>query len=481
MTLLLCLICAGIAWQEAPKASPPPDPAAMDVVSAFEKVLTDVVARTEGSVVAIHRDKDENAHETLAVRGRSRPRTDVGDALPQVARFNRPSAISFDFGSGVVIGDEGEILTAFHVVRGATALIVRAAERQEFEAEVVAADPRSDLAVIAPVAGPGRPRPRLKPIPLGDASALRKGSFLIALGNPFNAAAQDGRANASWGILSNIARQAAFDADARNDQRAGLQLPHYPMLLQLDSKLNLGMSGGAVVNLKGELVGLTTTAASSAGYDAMAGYAFPMDAIGRRVVQTLKEGREVEYGLLGIRQSLGQKDNVISEVTPNSPAAQGDLMKGDSIIALDEAPVFDFPTLMVAVSAHAPGEKIRLRILRDGQAMTKTLVIGKFPVDGEIIATVRPPAWRGVRVDHRSVLMGAPVGIDLIEGLPAGVVVREVEPDSPADKAGLRTYQSIRQVGDRSVSTPAEFARAVADLKGPVRLMTDRGPIVVEP
>jgi S1-C subfamily serine protease len=77
--------------------------------------------------------------------------------------------------------------------------------------------------------------------------------------------------------------------------------------------------------------------------------------------------------------------------------------------------------------------------------------------------------------------MGAPVGIDLIEGLPAGVVVREVEPDSPADKAGLRPYQSIRQVGDRTISSPAEFGRAVADLKGPVRLMTDRGPIVVEP
>ena len=81
-------------------------------------------------------------------------------------------------------------------------------------------------------------------------------------------------------------------------RRARLQ--NYPTLLQLDAKLNLGMSGGAVINLKGELVGLTTTAASPAGFDAQAGYAIPMDKLGRRVVETLKEGKEVEYGLLGI-------------------------------------------------------------------------------------------------------------------------------------------------------------------------------------
>ncbi|WP_165075381.1 trypsin-like peptidase domain-containing protein [Paludisphaera rhizosphaerae] len=481
MALLLCLVCSGIAWQEAPPTAPATASPAMDVVTAFEKVLTDVVARTEGSVVAIHRNKEENARETQAVRGRNRPpRTEVME-LPLQARLTSPTAISFDFGSGVVIGDEGEILTTFHVVRGATTLIVRAAERQEFEAEVISADPRSDLAVIAPVAGPGRPKPRLKPIPLGDSGQLRKGSFLIALGNPFNAAAQDGRANASWGILSNIARQAAFDAEARSDQRLGLQLPHYPTLLQLDSKLNLGMSGGAVVNMKGELVGLTTTAASPSGYDAMAGYAFPMDAIGRRVVQTLKEGREVEYGLLGVRYLPGPKNNVIDVVTPNSPASQGKLMPGDSIVAINDVPVLDFASLMVAVSAHAPGDKLNLKLIRNGQELEKTLVIGKFPVEGEIIASVRPASWRGLRVDHPSLMIGAPIGIVPDEGLPTGVVIREVETESPADKAGLRPYQSIRQVGDQSVSNPAEFAKAVAGLKGPVRLMTDRGPIVVEP
>ena len=119
------------------------------------------------------------------------------------------------------------------------------------------------------------------------------------MGNPFNAA-QDGKPSASWGILSNVARKVEPEQDDDVDVPRRLSFPNYPTLLQLDSKLNLGMSGGAVVNMKGELVGLTTMAASPAGFDAMAGYAIPMDRIGRRAVETLKQGKEIEYGFLGI-------------------------------------------------------------------------------------------------------------------------------------------------------------------------------------
>ncbi|WP_337174248.1 trypsin-like peptidase domain-containing protein [Paludisphaera sp.] len=489
MSFLLCLACAATAWQDGPRAEAPAAPAAMDVVVAFEEALTGAIARTEGSVVAIHRDKSENAGETLAVRGKPRPRRVIGDE----GRPSRPAddvAISFDFGAGVVIGDDGEILTAFHVVRGATRLIVRAAGRQEFDAEVIAADPRSDLAVIVPVAGPGLEPPDLKPMPIGDSSTLRKGSFLIALGNPFNSAMQDGRAAATWGILSNVARRVVYDPEVwpvlGNDPRAR-QLPHQPMLLQLDSKLNLGMSGGAVVNLKGELVGLTTTAASPAGYDAMAGYAFPMDPAGRRAVETLKQGKEVEYGLIGITQtdSRGELDarppNRIDGVAPNSPAAQGELQVGDLFLAVDGTPARDFSELLVAVSSHAPGDKIRLKVLREGRELERTLTIAKYPVKGEVIATARPAAWRGLRVDHRSLLSVGVVPFGPAAPEPQGVAVREVEPGSPADKAGLRPWMTIQEAAGRAVDVPADFAKAVADQKGPVRLMTDRGPITVGP
>ena len=118
-----------------------------------------------------------------------------------------------------------------------------------------------------------------------------KGAFLIALGNSFNAA-HDGNASASWGILSNIARKLELDRDEFSGAAPKtLGLVNYPTLLQLDSKLNLGMSGGAVINLKGELVGLTTMASSPSGFDALAGYAIPMDKIVRRAIATLKAGQ----------------------------------------------------------------------------------------------------------------------------------------------------------------------------------------------
>ena len=174
--------------------------------------------------------KKENPQETLAVRGRPRPPAGLESRSVRPRFFREldlPNTISFDFGSGVVVGDEGQILTAYHVVRGAAQLIVRAAERQQFEAEIIAADPRSDLAVIVPVAIPGMPAPRLKPIALGDAGQLRKGSFLIALGNPFNAA-QDGKPSASWGILSNVARRVEPDQDDMSRARRPPVSPTIP-------------------------------------------------------------------------------------------------------------------------------------------------------------------------------------------------------------------------------------------------------------
>jgi S1-C subfamily serine protease len=482
MTLLLSLACMPLAWVDPPSQAPPPAQQASptDLVSALETVVADAIARAEPSVVAIHRFKSDNARETLAVRGKARPLVGFDPRGPG-ARFSRDGdfadQISFDFGSGVVVGDEGQILTAYHVVKGAARLQVRATNRQQFEAEIIAADPRSDLAMIVPVAIPGMTTPRLRPIPLGDATQLRKGAFLVALGNPFNAA-QDGKPSASWGILSNIARRVVPEYDEMSMFPRKLSFPNYPTLLQLDSKLNLGMSGGAVVNMKGELVGLTTMASSPAGFDAMAGYAIPMDRIGRRAVETLKHGKEIEYGLLGIRAHLAST-NRVEEVTPNSPADQGQLQANDEILAVNDTPVSDFDTLILAINSYAPGDEVRLKISRAGKELSKTVVLAKYPVDGDMIATNRPPAWRGFRVDYLSTVSARGVGPPFLEQLPAGVVVTEVLDDSPAARTGLKKYQVIRQVEKTPVANPPQFARAVAGLKGPVTLMTDQGSVTL--
>ena len=486
MTWLLLLACISLIELEPPVGTqsvnpnpPPAQPAApIDIVAALETVVANSIARAEPSVVAIHRVKGENPQETLAVRGKPRP--PAFDPRVPRSRFSRDGEfadqISFDFGSGVVVGTEGQILTAYHVVKSASLLLVRAADHQQFEAEIIAADPRIDLAVIVPVTMPGLPMPKLRPIRLGDSATLRKGSFLIALGNPFNAA-QDGKPSASWGILSNVARKVTPEYDELALSRP-VSFPNYPTLLQLDSKLNLGMSGGAVINMKGELVGLTTMASSPAGFDAMAGYAIPMDRLGRRAVEMLKEGKEIEYGLLGVHPHL-DVTNRVDRVTPNSPAGQGELLTNDEILAVNDTVVSDFGTLILAISTYSPGDQVRLKIRRAGKEFTKTLILAKYPVDADMIATNRPPAWRGIRVDYMSTISPRAAAPPFLDPLPGGVVVSEVVDDSIAARSGLKKFQVIRQVEKTPVSTPSQFAQAVAGLKGPVTLLTDQGPVTL--
>jgi serine protease Do len=474
VSIALCLLT------QAP-SSDPPSPA--DVVASLESVFTHAVEKAEPSVVAITRLKGERGDGTLAVRGRDLSReflqfkeVPVGGSLEKGQ--TSPDFTVTDFGSGIVIGDKGEILTTFHVVKGAKWLVVRASG-QQFEAEIIAADPRSDLAVIVPREGPMLLRPRLTPIALGDATKLKKGSFLIALGNPFNAG-RDGRASASLGILSNTSRR-IDDTGMRPDEK---QLRHYPTLLQLDAKLNLGMSGGAVVNMKGELVGITTNAANVSAFDAQAGYAIPVDALGRRVIDTLREGKEVGYGFLGIALLDENPTNRVDRIQRDSPAGEAGLIKGDQIISVNGIRVEDGEGLVATVNTFAPGRPILLKVVRNGLTIDKTLVLSKYPpkLGSEVIATNRPEPWRGLRVDYLSQLPGGSV---LVEnnfndnGTQAGgVAVTEIIPGSPADVAGLRPGQKIISVNGKPVRSPADFAKAVSDVEGPVEVATDTEPKV---
>jgi S1-C subfamily serine protease len=478
MSNLVALVCAFWACAEPPAAPPPLSPSA--VVAAVETAVGDAIDRGEASVVAIARVKGEDPEVTTAVRGRN-PAAVQQDPRLTPTPFNGTSGevVSFDYGSGVVIGDRGEILTAFHVVKGAQSLEVRAVERQAFQAEVLAADPRSDLAVIVPREIAGARPPELKPLALGDADKLRKGTFLIALGNPFNAA-RDGRPSASWGILANVARRLEPAYEEFQLRRAQLQLRNYPTLLQLDAKLNLGMSGGAVINLNGELVGVTTALASASGFDAMAGYAIPMNALGRRIVETLRQGKEFEYGLLGITLDPGGTNRVAS-ADPGTPAGEGNVLVNDLILAVDQTPVYNADSLVLGINMMPAGSKVKLKIDRQGQVIERTVELAKFPVEGEIIATNRPAPWRGLRVDYTSTQRASTFGQPVLSAMARGcVIVTEVEEGSPADRAGLKRGQIIRAVQGKTLKSPRDFARVVAELKGPVRLETDLGAVEVD-
>ncbi len=331
------------------------------------------------------------------------------------------------------------------------------------------------------------PSKKLQALPIGNASKLRQGSFLVALGNPYNAA-RDGKASASMGILANTSRRIEPPENLREQNPNIKQFFRFqPTLMQLDSKLNLGMSGGAVINLRGELVGVTTSAASPSGFDAAAGYAIPMDPLGRRAVKTLMEGKEVEYGFIGI--GLSQIPNTVHEVKRGTPADRANLAMGDKILAVGEITLKDDESsLPLALASVAVGEPVQLQVLHEGEIKERTLVMSKYPVMGEVIATVRPEPWRGVHVDFTSVLTD---GMSTQETLQAmtrgGVGITDIVAGSKADEAGLTRGLVITEVEDQPVATPREFREAVKKLASkPVTLKTVNGlengkKITVEP
>jgi len=472
---LACLLLA-LADPPTGRVTAPAAPSALDVVSALESVMTEAIAKAEPSVVAIARVKSESG-TTTAVKGRTRPQPPLDFDVVTEADMGA-DAVALDIGSGVVIGTHGEILTAFHVVQGAERIHARATDKQRFEAEIIAADPRSDLAVIVPKLFPGSRPPKLTPLTIGDASTLRKGTFLIALGNSYNAAAQDGDASASWGILSNVARRLELNEDQARETKE-LNLSNYPTLLQLDSKLNLGMSGGAVVNLKGELVGITSNNANAVGFDPHAGYAIPMDTIGRRAVEALREGKEVEYGFLGITLDRQSYSNLVMGANVGTPAAEGKLLVKDAILAVGDIPVHDLDTLVLAINSHGPGSTPVLTIKRGDKTIQRTVQLNKVRVLGEVIATNRPSPWRGMLVDYTSAL---PIvnSESLVLAISKGsLAVMSVEPNSPAARAGLKEGQIIVGVEGQRIRTPQEFAEIIKDKKDSVRLETDEGPRMI--
>jgi len=438
--------------------------------SALEEALTQAIARAEKSVVAIA--IVARPPSVPAMRWDDRPDAFGRRASPPV----QPGPLDPDFtpsqfAAGVVIDANGLILTAFHALPEDCDYYVTTPDRKIYRAAIKGADPRSDLAVLS-IEAKG-----LTPIVLGDGQRVRKGQFVIALGNPY-AIARDGQASASWGIVSNLARKAPPQPD-ENDPVGKSALYHFGTLIQTDARLNLGTSGGPLVNLQGEMIGLCVSLAAVAGYETAAGYAIPVDATFRRVVETLKTGREVEYGYLGVRRSSGvgtsESGSVpgvrVEDMVPGSPAHRSGLRVGDVITAVNGKPIHDFDALVLEVGRLPVEARVRLDVLRDGQPMPIEVVLSKYPIRGRKVVSQRPPAWRGLWVDYLTGVVDAS-GRPRFTALPfdLGVAITEVQEGSPAWQAGLRTGMIISHVGRTPVRSPREFQEAVVRQSGPVEI-----------
>lgn len=452
------------------------EPSGLAAAIALEEVLIRAIERSEKSVVSIARYRREEA------AGREfRPELLPRPGVPFDPPANTPASPDFvpnDFATGVVIDEKGLIVTTRHAVEGPedTELWVTTSARRPLRARIVGADPRSDLAVLKVT--DASPDVTFTPITFGDASQLKKGQIVLALGNPY-AIARDGRVSASWGIVANLSRKAAPNLATMDAGERKPTLHHFGTLIQTDAKLNLGTSGGALLNLKGEMIGLTTSQAAVAGFEQSAGYAVPVDDVFRRVVELLKQGKEVDYGLLGVslrtlgavEQAAGLHGVRVDGVLPGSPAMRADIRPGDVITNVGKNEVFDVDSLMLNVGRQAAAAETSLTIERDGQRLPKNVRLAKFEVRGKKVITAPDPGWRGATFDfpsaHREMNPQMFLAVRVVD--PAVLVV-EVEQDSPAWQAGLRRGMLVTHVQNTAVEIPADFYKLANAAKGQVEL-----------
>jgi len=268
-------------------------------------------------------------------------------------------------GSGVVVdATEGYIVTNFHVIDQADSITITLQDGRNFEATVVGSDPDTDVALIRIDA------PDLVALPLADSDRLRVGDYVVAIGNPFGLGQ-----TVTSGIISALGR-------------TGLGLEGYEDFIQTDAAINVGNSGGALVNLNGELVGLNTAIFAPGGGNVGIGFAIPVNLVSRLLEQILTYG-EVRRGQLGVRvQTLTEelmdslnlvtrRGALIEQVLPDSAAARAGLREGDIVTGVDGRPVRSAGDLRNLIGLREIGEQVALEVLRNGSPITVRVAIGE--------------------------------------------------------------------------------------------------------
>jgi serine protease Do len=382
------------------------------------------------------------------------------------------AAVPESYGSGVVVDKSGLILTNAHVVKHATKVYVRLPGGRGSWADIHASDPRSDLAVLRLL----DKVPGLKAPQLGDGEKVRNGDFIIALCNSFAPGFRDGESTAKWGMVSALRAQAPGDLnEMQRHARHKITLHHYGTLIQTDAAVAQGCSGGILLNLAGKVVGLTTALANVRGGESAGAQAVPLDEDTCRIIEVLKRGEEVEYGFLGVVLTGDRRwggGAWIAQISPASPASRAGLQPEDRILAINGKPVRDSKDLFLLLGMNLAGRtaKVEIKQGHGGGRRTLDIKLAKFYVPGPVIASRRPPARGGLRVDYLSILSQSnPFGL-WRRVPPEGVIVREVISGSAADKAHLQPDKIITHVDGEPVKCPADYYRVMEKAKGRVEL-----------
>ena len=397
-----------------------------------------------------------------------------GDEFSQQFRAPREQR-EHSLGSGVIVSPDGHILTNNHVVEGATEIKVSLSDKRELSARIVGTDPKTDVAVLKVEAK------NLPVLTFGDSSKMQVGDFAIAVGNPFGVGQ-----TVTMGIISAIGR-------------GGLGIEDYEDFIQTDAAINPGNSGGAMVNVRGELIGINTAIISGGGGNQGVGFAVPVNMARGVMDQILKSGK-VTRGWLGVAvQTLtpavakafgltGQpRGALITDITPNSPAARSGLAKGDVILEMNGEPVSDSRALSLKISMLSPGTAVRLKVSRNGQEREVSVSLGELPSktagNQETGGGSGGGPRLGVSVEPLTPQLARQLGVS---PQTMGVVLGDVQAGSVAEEAGLQRGDIVEEVNRKPVASVDEFLRSVRQAGNqPILFLINRGGghlfIVVEP
>ncbi|WP_110455783.1 Do family serine endopeptidase DegQ [Shewanella algidipiscicola] len=312
-------------------------------------------------------------------------------------------------GSGVIIdADKGYIVTNNHVIDGADEILIGLHDGREIEAKLIGADAESDIALLQIKAK------NLVALKRADSDELRVGDFAVAIGNPFGLGQ-----TVTSGIVSAMGR-------------SGLGIEMLENFIQTDAAINSGNSGGALVNLNGELIGINTAIVAPGGGNVGIGFAIPANMVNNLVEQIIEHG-EVRRGVLGVSgrdldkalaEGFGletQHGGFVNEVMPDSAADKAGIKAGDIIISVNDKPIKSFQELRAKVATMGAGAKVKLGLIRDGDKETVTATLGEANQSSETAAGAVHPMLAGAT----------------LENVKRGVEITEIAQGSPAAASGL--------------------------------------------
>ncbi|GGB94244.1 serine endoprotease DegQ [Marinobacterium zhoushanense] len=351
-------------------------------------------------------------------------------------------------GSGVIVDqNQGTIITNYHVIKGADEIQVQLLDGRTFEAELIGADPEVDIAVLNIKAD------RLSALPLADSDSLKVGDFVVAIGNPFGLGQ-----TITTGVVSALGR-------------TGLGIEGFENFIQTDASINPGNSGGALVNLNGELVGINTAIIAPGGGNVGIGFAIPVNMM-RNVADQILDVGEVTRGQIGVAiQDLtpelqqafdianGQQGVLVTDVIKDSEAEKAGLKAGDLILEVDGKPTPNSGQLRHRIAFTGVGETVRLTLIRESKKMDVDVKVGKS-------ATLTSDVRLHKLLDGVT-FANSPDG--------RGVVIAELDPQSSAAAAGLRSNDVILSVNRQRVDGMDDLNKVLARVDDKLLLQVRRG------